>query len=66
MDNQRIPRRYQAKLSESERNQAMSLLILGLIVFLGAHSLRIFADSWRGAQIARIGEGPWKVLYSLV
>lgn len=44
----------------------MSLLILGLIVFLGAHSLRIFADSWRSAQIARIGEGPWKGLYSLV
>jgi len=44
----------------------MSLLILGLIVFLGAHSVRIFADSWRKAQIARIGEGPWKGLYSLV
>ena len=44
----------------------MSLLILGLIVFLGTHSLRIFADSWRGAQIARIGENPWKGLYSLV
>ena len=43
----------------------MSLLILGLIVFLGAHSLRIFADSWRSAQIARIGAGPWKGLYSL-
>jgi uncharacterized membrane protein len=44
----------------------MSLLIVGLIVFLGAHSVRIFADSWRSAQIARMGEGPWKGLYSLV
>lgn len=44
----------------------MSLLILGLIVFLGAHSVRVFADSWRKGQIARIGEGPWKGLYSLV
>lgn len=44
----------------------MTLLIVGLIVFLGAHSLRIFADSWRSAQIARMGEGPWKGLYSLV
>ena len=35
-------------------------------MFLGAHSLRIFADSWRSAQIARIGENPWKGLYSLV
>ncbi len=44
----------------------MTLLILGLIVFLGPHSVRIFADSWRSAQIARIGERPWKGLYSLV
>jgi uncharacterized membrane protein len=44
----------------------MSLLILGLIAFLGAHSVRIFADDWRSAQIARFGEGPWKGLYSLV
>ena len=43
----------------------MTLLILGLILFLGVHSLRIFADPWRRAQIARIGEGPWKGLYSL-
>ena len=33
----------------------MSLLILGLILFLGVHSLRIFADPWRTAQIARLG-----------
>lgn len=44
----------------------MSLLILGLIVFLGTHSVRIFADSWRKAQIARVGQGTWKGLYSLV
>ena len=43
----------------------MTLLILGLILFLGLHSLRIFADSWRTAQIARLGEKPWKGLYSL-
>jgi uncharacterized membrane protein len=43
----------------------MTFLILGLILFLGVHSLRIFADPWRTAQIARLGEGPWKGLYSL-
>jgi uncharacterized membrane protein len=43
----------------------MTFLILGLILFLGAHSLRIFADPWRTAQMARLGEGPWKGLYSL-
>jgi uncharacterized membrane protein len=44
----------------------MPYLILGLVLFLGAHSVRIFADPWRRAQIARIGEGPWKGIYSLV
>jgi uncharacterized membrane protein len=43
----------------------MPFLVLGLILFLGVHSLRIFADPWRSAQIARLGEGPWKGLYSL-
>jgi uncharacterized membrane protein len=43
----------------------MSALIVGLIVFLGVHSVRIFADDWRSAQIARRGEGAWKGLYSL-
>lgn len=44
----------------------MTLLILGLILFLGAHSVRIFADDWRSATIERIGEMPWKGLYSLI
>jgi uncharacterized membrane protein len=44
----------------------MSLLILGLVVFLGAHSVRIFAGDWRQAQIARLGEQRWKGVYSLI
>lgn len=44
----------------------MTLLILGLVIFLGAHSTRIFAESWRGAQIARLGPNGWKGVYSVV
>lgn len=44
----------------------MSLLIVGLVVFLGAHSLRLFAEGLRARTIARIGIGGWKVVYSLV
>jgi uncharacterized membrane protein len=44
----------------------MTVLIFGLIVFLGAHSVRIVADGWRTAQLKRLGEGPWKGIYSLV
>jgi uncharacterized membrane protein len=43
----------------------MIYLILGLILFLGVHSVRVVADDWRTAQIMRIGEGPWKGIYSL-
>ena len=42
----------------------MIYLVLGLIVFLGVHSVRIFADEWRTAQLARMGEGKWKGIYS--
>jgi uncharacterized membrane protein len=44
----------------------MTTLILGLIVFLGAHSVAIVAPAWRDGMHARLGEGPWKGLYSLV
>ena len=44
----------------------MPILILGLAIFLGAHSLRIFAESWRTQTIARIGEKRWKAIYSLI
>ena len=44
----------------------MALLIFGLLLFLGVHSTRIVADGWRSATIARIGEMPWKGIYSLL
>ena len=43
----------------------MTILILGLILFLGVHSTRIVADGWRTATIARIGEKPWKGMIAL-
>ena len=43
----------------------MAYLILGLLIFLGVHSLRIVADAWRTARIARSGENAWKGMYSL-
>lgn len=44
----------------------MAYLVLGLLLFLGVHSVRIFADDWRSAQRARIGESAWKGGYSLL
>ena len=44
----------------------MWILVLGLLLFLGAHSVRIFADGWRTRTIAQMGEKPWKGAYSVV
>ena len=44
----------------------MTLFIVGLILFLGTHSLAIFAPSWRARAIERSGEGPFKGLYAVV
>lgn len=43
----------------------MTLLILGLVLFLGTHSLRLFAPTWRERTRARLGEMRWKALCSL-
>lgn len=43
----------------------MLLLAIGLVLFLGVHSLRILAPALRERWIARLGEGPYKGLYSL-
>lgn len=43
----------------------MIILIAGLLLFLGVHSVRIFAEGWRTRQLARLGEARWKGLYSL-
>jgi len=43
----------------------MSYLVLGLLLFLGIHSIRIVADGWRTAHVAHLGENRWKGLYSL-
>jgi len=44
----------------------MSLLIIGLVLFLGIHSVSIVAPAWRDAQVARRGEWAWKGMYALV
>lgn len=43
----------------------MTLLIAGLLLFLGVHSTRIVAEDFRTAQIARLGANGWKGVVSL-
>ncbi|WP_332751285.1 NnrU family protein [Hydrogenophaga sp.] len=44
----------------------MLLLILGLVLFLGVHSVSIVSPDGRHRLVKQLGEGPWKGLYSLV
>ncbi len=44
----------------------MFAMIAGLVIFLGMHSVRIFADDWRTELIAARGEMVWKGIYSVV
>jgi uncharacterized membrane protein len=44
----------------------MTQLILGLILFLGAHSVRIWADGWRNQTIEAYGEKTFKGAHALV
>src|SRR5882724_5243404 len=43
----------------------MAILILGLVLFLGIHTLTTMRTT-RAAVIGRLGEGPYKGLYSLI
>ena len=44
----------------------MTMLVFGLVIFLGLHSIRIFGESGRERSIARLGEGPWKGVFSVL
>lgn len=44
----------------------MSLLILGLILFLGTHSVSIFCISLRDKMVSRLGPMAWQGIYSLI
>lgn len=44
----------------------MTLFLIGLVIFLGSHSCRIFAEPWRTKMIAQLGEKKWKGLYTII
>lgn len=43
----------------------MVRLVIGLALFLGVHSISIFADAWRDRTVERIGKNAWQGLYSV-
>jgi uncharacterized membrane protein len=44
----------------------MVILIVGLVLFIGVHSVAIVAPALRARTIHRLGEGAWKGPYALV
>src|ERR1700677_1990975 len=44
----------------------MAMLIAGLVIFLGVHSLAIVSPGLRARAVAKLGEGGWKGLYAVV
>lgn len=44
----------------------MNILLLGLVIFFGAHSVSIVNDPWRNRMAASIGEWTWKGVYALL
>ena len=44
----------------------MLLFVVGLVLFLGIHSVSIVAPRWRGATVASVGEQRFKGIYSIV
>jgi len=45
---------------------AMLTLIVGLILFLGVHSVRIYADDWRTRQQQKWGVDAWRGVYAVL
>ncbi|AYG66923.1 MULTISPECIES: NnrU family protein [unclassified Rhizobium] len=43
----------------------MALLILGIVLFLGIHLIRVVAPGLRTSLIASLGESGWKMAYSI-
>jgi uncharacterized membrane protein len=44
----------------------MTMLILGLILFLGVHSVRVFGEGWRTTMRHKLGDNGWKGVYSVL
>lgn len=44
----------------------MTLMVLGLIIFVATHSLRIIAPEFRDAAVRRLGRGGWSAIHGLM
>jgi len=50
---------------EFKKGLDMTQLIIGLVLFMAVHSVRIYAEGWRLQLIQRVGPLAWKAIYSV-
>lgn len=44
----------------------MTALVVGLVLFLGTHSISITSRNWRNRMVTHLGEAKWKTVYAAV
>lgn len=44
----------------------MALLLVGLVLFIGIHSVRIVAPQWRESMMEQLGTRNWRLLHAVV
>lgn len=44
----------------------MALLLVGLVLFIGIHSIKLFAPEWRVFMMEQLGKSNWKMLHAAV
>ncbi len=47
-------------------SKPMVVLVAGIILFFGTHSISIVNSAWRDRAVTRIGVGPWQGIYALL
>lgn len=56
---------FKPVLIEYSSENTMWILILGLVIFLGNHSIQMYAPGWRDEMVVKIGKLNWRGLYSV-
>lgn len=44
----------------------MSMMVAGLIIFFAVHAISIVNEPWRDQMATKLGEWPWKGIYSVI
>lgn len=50
----------------AKKDDFMGMMVLGLVLFIAMHLVRIVAPGIRDAGLAKLGDSGWKILYTVV